>query len=367
MPIINAKYNINLETSVRENKSPMCQLYNRVVDIFKAYPDEILKYFEGVTIQLTENHIPICGEIFGGAIQISTGFMEKLWCNTFLDVAMSLQYSLLYSQVDCEHGKSVEVKWSQEMFACYEYIVLYANKTEWPGKLPAPIPDYIITQDSSLRDLTTEIFLYELMMIFLHEAKHIDNNRKGKYQDNVLADELDADTFAVNTYMGMELPDAEIINKKINFFNKRMLSMVELGSYYITCSILSPEKDEKHPAPISRIESYISAVSGVLGVKRENDYDYSSDKYDIRPTIGHAANILHMRLQYLVLPFANSMHQRCLDAISSEFESPFNLYFEAKNCLLEYIDYKNKHYESTGVDFFAEMKKADAIDFRCQP
>lgn len=364
MSCINTKYNINLETDSYDNQSPMCGLYDRVKDIFNFYPDELLQYFKDVTIHLTENRRPICGAFLGVGIQMSTGFMEQVWCSSYLDVALAMQYPLLNPKLDIENHKSVEIKWDKAMAACYEYIVAYSNRSGWPADLPKPIADYDFSEDASIKDLTTEIFLYQLAIVFLHEVKHVYNKRKNMYQDDARADEIDADDFSVNAFMGLELHTSEIINKKVNFFNKRMLALLELGSYYTSCGILSTEQDDEHPVSLARIESYITAVSGALDVRQENDYDYGSDRYDIRPVIGQASYMLHNKIQYLVLPAANLEFIKCWDVVSAVYDSPWYLYFAAKHCLCEYIDYKKLYYQLTHIDLHRSIKNATHEQFK---
>lgn len=335
MQYLDKKYNIILNFDERAlGDFPILILTCDIWRIFSFYPKKVLQYFEGVSIDIVCSDKVLC-EAYGNFsyIRISTRFLEKLWSCIYIDFGLSDKYPL-FNNI-CDTNKIISVGWSPAMLSCLRYVTGEECRDNWPRSVPKPITieDFTLNKKSPIRDLVTEVFLYVISVVLLHEVKHIYNSRHKLFVNDVKNDEIDADDFAINVMMDMERSAVKSKRKKYNFFQKKMLAFSELSGYLVTEAILAECRDSVHPFAMCRLESFIARTSKALNFSNEASYKFKKDKYDIRPVIGHVAYIMFMRIQYLVLPRAGEKFAQYWNVVYQVYDSPFDLFFAVRDAI----------------------------------
>lgn len=324
-----------------ECSSPMLALVPNFIGVFESFFfDNIAKEFANVDIFIRDKKEPLCDASTLGFIVISTGYMEALWCNCYFDYSLSSQCPINNPSLSEKLWEPREVNWSKDMLACALQLKDIYDKQDdgiedrtWRVDLPKPVSDYnLVKSNFCTRDCTTEIFLWELLFSLIHEVKHV----MLKSKTNTLREEKECDMYALRKLMELKTKKED---KRYNFFNKRMLTIVSLAGLFLSSAIHAEEKDEIHPHALSRLDAFISGVSKIFNNSKDLPYEALHDEYDIRPAIQYAAHIMFWRIQYFVLDLAgDDLRQEGINLIRKVYNEPLELYITARAYIYKFCE-----------------------------
>lgn len=316
--------NINYYITQGE-KTPFSQFFERIPELTCLLTDEVKTHLNGVNIIFEESLLPNALHC-QGIILITSGLLEHLWLSSYIHYSLYRQTP--WGNPDIPDNTR-ELQWSSDMIACLKRLkATFSEKLQgWSVDLPKPTADFDIER-GNIEDIASEIALHALMGIILHETKHYLDFKNSYSGLSNMQIEHEADNYAIKAFTKIpnisELPP----ERKKNNYQKRILSLLEMGSFLSFSELSTQREDPVHPNGIYRIHNILKKQSKIFNLVDDRAYNPEDDITDIRPLVQYANFILNID-STLALPEDSAIKQEMYTILENNiFDSPLSSYKE---------------------------------------
>lgn len=292
--------------------------------LYKAYDDN------NFAICLVDfNKIRVACDTQNRIIFITTAFLEFFWLLIFCN--MSRENRRRNHEKGSDETPSMEaLEMAKAEMAAYQRCkeLSMGIMRPWPSIIPYPDNNSNVN-DHTPASYATELVQYALGFIILHEFAHWKQYDEATESDNLMVNEIQADTFAIQAYLDRVWFNNEITGKRANAWGKKMLALIECGGMLTFLDQLRKGKDNSHPSGISRLWSMFREENtgeiNIFDFDDDENYAPKDKDFDMRPSVGYAADMLYFFLQVIVQPPTEELELKKERLLRQQYDSPAHL------------------------------------------
>lgn len=221
-----------------------------------------------------------------GTIYVPAGLLAYLWHSCYLNYHMYQRFS-----EGLQHQESF-FDITPEMEVCNKRLsdIIRGFPLKDEKLLPLPQPGYDVN-DGSISSTASEIMLYAVAAVLLHELYHILVYREGK-QYGGAKEENEADAFASREFICQEVLNLVEKSERNAFKLKCFWALTELCSFPIRVDCVYG-LDRTHGNSFDRFENVFAQHTGIFQLTDDRDYKGDSG-LDMRPIVSYATSVIHM-------------------------------------------------------------------------
>lgn len=304
----------------------------KVLNVFAPSIIEILNNNHFSICLIDDNIINAFCDKQNKIIYLTTGCMEFFWLSIFSNISLALEAKKARSSgnEDEEFGRHDFYVPSDVLAANQRCKALCGrNITPWPLGIPRPECNYDLS-DGMPASYACEMIQYALGFFILHELGHWVVWNSGKESKDPITKERQCDAFAVKSYLHREWFNQELPGDRSNAFKKKMLALLECGAMLTFLDQLRSAGNTTHPDGIDRLKAMFdeenTGEANIFDFENEENYKPNDPDFDIRPSVGYAADMLYFYLQNVVEPPTEQLRERCNEILHSKYESPKELF-----------------------------------------
>lgn len=303
-----------------------------VLDVFAPSIKEILDSNHFAICLVDFNMINALCDKHNKIIYLTTGCMEFFWLSIFSNISLELKAKEARStgNEDDEFKRHDFIVPSDVIAANQRCKALYSgNISPWPLEIPRPDPNYDLSDESNA-SFASEMIQYALGFFILHELGHWVVWSTGKESKDPITKERQCDAFAVKSYLNRDWFNQGLPGDRGNAFKKKMLALLECGAMLTFLDQLRSAGNTTHPDGIDRLKAMFdeenTGEANIFDFENEENYKPNDPDFDIRPSVGYAADMLYFYLQNVVEPPTEQLRERCNEILHSKYESPKELF-----------------------------------------
>lgn len=315
--------------------SPLADFAGCLPNIFKVFSPSVVQIFNEnkFKIYLLDNPIPnACCYKEGREIYITTGCMEFFWLSIFCNISIALKAkSIRSSDNEDDELKKHEFFVPADAYAAIQRCkaIVKGCVTPWPQDIPRPNSNYELS-DASPASFACEMVQYGLGFFILHELGHWVVWAEGNESKVPKMKERQCDAFAVKSYLNRDWFNHGLSGNRSNAFKKKMLALLECGAMLTFFDQLSNRGNSTHPDGIDRLKAMFdeenTGEASIFDFEDENKYKPNDPDFDIRPSVGYAADMLFFYLQNIVEPPTTQLLEKRTKILNSRYDSPKELF-----------------------------------------
>lgn len=329
------------EGDINNAISPMSDFVRILPSILCTLTDEAIELFNGYEIILEDKndyYVRCLPE--EKTILISSITLELLWLSTYTNI------SLFTKAQQTEENRNIAS--NEHFIVCPVSTPIAINRFKdvcrgnlppWPNHLPMPTCEYDVN-NGKIEDFTSEITLYALGFIVLHELSHSLMHQIGQVETNI-ENEIRADEFAISNYMDESWFNNYLTGNRSNAFRKKMMAMIETTAMFIFADQLRNRNRQTHPSGIKRLRAVLRNNGTLLECDNPDEYIPADPDFDLRPAIGYAAYVLFFYAQNIFEPQNNHLQEMQNTLLCREYETPLELYNKLEQLFIEADRHRN--------------------------
>lgn len=335
------------EGDINNAISPMSDFVRILPSILCTLTDEAIELFNGYEIILEDkNDYYVRCVPEEKTILISSITLELLWLSTYTNI------SIFTKAQQTEEHRNISSNEHFIVFPASAFIAInrfgdlcHYNLPPWPENLPMPKCEYDV-RDGQIENLASEIVLYAMGFIILHELSHSLMHQIG-HVETCIENEIRADEFAISNYMDESWFNNYLTGSRANAFQKKMMAMIETTAMFILADQLRNRNRETHPSGIKRLRAVLRNNGTLMECDNPDDYNPTDSDFDLRPAIVYAAYVLFFYAQNIFEPQNNHLQEMRDTLLYREYETPLELYNKLEQLFIEADRHRNRTSSST--------------------